>query len=71
MVEEGQSKREVGVVAKSWNSGFQRWGAVVDCCEAGEQAQEVWETKRAPSGHGLGTKDPAWESTREYLVSVR
>ena len=67
----GEGKREVDVVANAWNGGFQRWRAVVDCREAGAQVQEAWEAKWAPTGHGLGVKDLAWDPAREYLVSVR
>ena len=66
-----KDEREVGVVANAWNGGFQRWGAVVDCREAGGQAREAWDAKWAPTGHGLGVKDLAWDPAREYLVSVR
>lgn len=53
------------VVANAWNGGFQRWTSA----EQGEE--EEWEAKWAPTGHGAGVKDLAWDPAGEYLISVR
>lgn len=55
----------IDVVANAWNGGFQRWSAH----EQGEA--EEWTAKWAPTGHGAGVKDLAWDPAKEYLISVR